>query len=371
MQKLLNDHGLSKGVLLALQSVNDETLTQIKRKNISLKTYDELQRRFRRDGIATFTDMIIGLPGETYQTFTKGVSRVIGNGQHNRIQFINLSILGNADMADPKYRQEHGLEAVDSQIINIHGTRDPDASGVDESQELIIATKSMPREDWVKTRVFSWTAALFHFDKLLQIPIVLVNEQTGIPYHEIFEAFTTVETAQYPVLGEIRDHFARRAREVQAGGPEFKHSPEWLNMWWPDDEFMFIRLATEGRLDAFYAEARAVLAALVAGRGQALDPQLLADSLELNHRLLKLPFQGQDLELALSHNIWEVYQGALLGQPVAPVRGAHSYRIDRHTDTWASWEDWCRKVIWYCNKKGAYIYRVEPLPVSRPETQAA
>src|SRR5579883_1252820 len=94
-QKVLSDAGLSKGVALALQSVDMHTLESIKRQNIALSTYEELQKRFTRDNVATYSDLIIGLPGETYDAFVDGVARVIEGGQHNRIQFNNLSILPN------------------------------------------------------------------------------------------------------------------------------------------------------------------------------------------------------------------------------------------------------------------------------------
>jgi len=30
--------------------------------------------------------------------------------------------------------------------------------------------------------------------------------------------------------------------------------------------------------------------------------------------------------------------------------------IDRTREIWDSWEDWCEKVVWWSNKKGAYLY---------------
>src|SRR6185437_455091 len=97
--------------------------TAIKRQNISSASFEELQRRFSRDGVETYSDLILGLPEETYESFAEGVSRVIENGQHNRIQFNNLSILPNAEMGDPEYQRKFGMVTVESKIINIHGER--------------------------------------------------------------------------------------------------------------------------------------------------------------------------------------------------------------------------------------------------------
>ena len=55
-----------------MQSVDMPTLEAIKRDNISLDTYMELQRRFTRDKVETYSDLILGLPGETYESFVQG-----------------------------------------------------------------------------------------------------------------------------------------------------------------------------------------------------------------------------------------------------------------------------------------------------------
>ena len=65
-RNFLADSGLSKGVTLAMQSVDPHTLKSIKRDNISTEDYEELQKRFTNDGIATYTEFILALPGDTH-----------------------------------------------------------------------------------------------------------------------------------------------------------------------------------------------------------------------------------------------------------------------------------------------------------------
>ena len=149
----------------------------------------ELQRRFTRDRVETYSDLILGLPGETYESFVRGVDQLIENGQHNRIQFNNLSILPNAEMGDPAYQAKYGMVTVESKIINIHGERVELDDDVPEVQDLVIATAAMPLADWRRTRVFCWMTALLHFDKLFQIPLILAHGISGIPYRDMIEAF--------------------------------------------------------------------------------------------------------------------------------------------------------------------------------------
>ena len=354
-QRILNTSGLSKGVDLALQSIDKNTLESVKRANISIETYEILQQRFTSDGVATFTDIILGLPGETYESYVEGVSKLIENGQHNRIQFNNLSILPNAEMGDPKYQQKHGMVTVPSEIINIHGLRTTSEDDVAEVQELVIATQDMPKEDWVKTRAFSWMIALLHFDKLLQIPLILIHQVCGISFRQLTELFMR-EGINGDTISEINSFFTEKAKDIQSGGFEFCNSPDWLDIWWPADEYMFIKLCRENKLDIFYQEARELLKLFLDSQFIDFPTDLLDQSIMLNRELVKLPFQEEDTYITTSYNIWEFFQSVLVGKPILLDEVGCTYHINRAGFSWSSWEKWYREVVWYGNKKGAYLY---------------
>ena len=355
-QKILSDNGLNKGVALSMQSLFVPALVNIKRQNISLQTYEELQRRFNLDNVTTYSDFILGLPGETYESFADGVATLIKNGQHNRIQFNNLSVLPNAEMGDPEYQSHYGMELTDSKILNIHGSLDYSKNNIDEIQQLVIATNSMPRNMWRKTRAFSWMTALLHFDKLLQIPLVLLAESTGISYRQIIESFCEVNNNDFPLIAEIRDHFCSRAEIIQSGGPEYYYSKEWLGIWWPDDEYQLIRLSAEGKLGIFYEESRKLLETLLKKTQNYDSIPLVAESIKINHALLKQPYLYDDLETESEYNILGMYNQVLKDQPSSFKRIKSKYRIARSTQTWKDWQTWCREVVWYGNKKGDYLY---------------
>jgi len=356
VQKLLSDAGLNKGVSLSLQSVDPMTLEAIKRDNISTETYQELQRRFTRDRVETYSDLILGLPGETYDSFANGVSSVIENGQHNRIQFNNLSILPNAEMGDPEYQKKFGMEIIESTIINIHGSLSETKEEIPETQQLVVATASMPRSEWVKTRTFCWMTAFLHFDKVLQIPLIVVREKSRASYRELLESFIDERSSNYPILSGIKEFFENEARKIQNGEAEYCHSAEWLDIFWPADEYALIKLCKENTLGDFYSECEDLLSNFLRSKSIELPDNLLHEAVELNRNLIKLPFQKENLEFNTSFNIWEFYRGVLIGEPVDLANRSCINRIDRTKVTYNNWEDWYREVIWYGNKKGAYLY---------------
>ena len=363
-QKMLSDSGLNKGVTLSMQSIDADTLRAVKRDNISLKTYFELQRRFARDRVETYSDMILGLPGETYDSFVNGIATLIENGQHNRIQFNNLSILPNAEMGDPDYQRRFGMKTVRSEIINIHGQRVAIGDDVPEMQDLVVATASMPAEDWVRTRATCWMVNLLYFDKLLQIPLVLACKKLNVGYREIFEAFMKVDAAAYPLLGEIRDFFLREGRAIQQGGAEYMYSEEWLGIYWPHDEYIFIKMTAEGRFADFYREADGLLNEIAARRAPEADIELLAEAVRVNYLLVNQPFAGDDLAVETASNLLEFYQAVRNSEDVPLRRKPSTIRINRRGQSRDDFQTWCREIVWWGNKKGAYLYGHVPAPVS-------
>lgn len=376
VQKILSDAGLNKGVVVSLQSVDEKTLKAIKRDNINLETFHEIQRRFSAQGVETMTDLILGLPDETYDSFANGVSKVIESGQHNRIQFNNLSILPNAEMGSQDYQERYGMQVVETEVVNIHGELIDSDREVTETQQLVVATHAMPKADWVRTRAFCWMAGLLHFDKVLQIPLVIVQKLCAVSYRELIEVFSDGTFAglngatpgMFPVLAEIREFFNAKAKDIQGGGREYCHSRDWLNIWWPADEYILIKLCVDNKLEQFYMEATAAFELLLKSKALLVDPCIIAEAIHLNRSLLKTPFQTEDLDLQLSFNIWEYYRAAVLGTPIALESTPSNYHVDRTGECWNTWEDWYRKVIWYGNKKGAYLYSNAPV---EPEIQLA
>jgi radical SAM superfamily enzyme YgiQ (UPF0313 family) len=353
-QKILSDARLNKGVALSMQSLDPLTLKNIKRDNISLETYFELARRFTADNVETYSDLILGLPGETYESFRNGVDKLIRLGQHNRIQFNNLTILPNAEMGNPEYLKKFGMVTVQSEIINIHGAREELHDDVPEIQDLVISTYSLPPEDWRRTRVFSWMAAFLHFDKLLQLPMMVACEIGGLSYCDIIDAFLDA-SEEYPVIRSVRELFEREALSMQNGGPEYVYSKEWLGIHWPADEYMFIKLTAENKLPAFYEEAGRLLPAMIDQSWPLLEGAV-REAIKLNAALISQPFVRDDVTILTRYNILEFCDGLRRGTPVALREAPSRVEIERSKSYYPDLLEWCREVVWWGNKKGAYLY---------------
>jgi hypothetical protein len=190
----------------------------------------------------------------------------------------------------------------------------------------------------------------------MQMPIMVAHHLTGISHRRLFEALMDVDGAKYPELSALQDFFEKSAAGMQEGGPEYTFSQDWLGIYWPMDEYAFIQLAITGRLDAFYAEARAALMGLIGHELSADGAKAVHDAFELNRQLICLPSRAGPVEVATGFDILGFCTGVRDGTPVALAPKPTAVRIDRSARTFASFNDWCREVVWWGNKKGAYLY---------------
>jgi hypothetical protein len=199
-------------------------------------------------------------------------------------------------------------------------------------------------------------AALLYFNKILQIPFVLIQKICSVSCRDLIEMFVGRAFNELPVLASVQQFFMDKSRDIQDGGAEFCLSEDWLNIYWPADEYILIKLCVENNLQQFYDEAEVVLEQYLREHSLSLPAGLLHETIEFNRSSMKFPFQTDDLSLELSHNVWEYYQSVLRGTQISLENRPTTYHIDRTSQIWTSWDDWCREVIWYGNKKGAYLY---------------
>jgi hypothetical protein len=362
IQRILSQSKVATfGATIALQGVAQQTLKAIKRDNISLPAFNELQRRFKRDGLETYTDVIVGLPGETYESFADGLDLVIKNGQHNRMTSYNCSVLINAEMGNPDYQRRYGIEKVPLRIVYQHDDiAASEAEDVHEFIDTIIATNTLNRADWRRVRCFAWMTELLHFNRLLQIVFVVLVEHYGLGYRELIELFVDPDEWQYPVLASVARVFADQAHRIQHAEPEFIASRELLGIWWPADQYALVRLVVSGELATFYAEAHRLLARLLETRYADPDTRPLADAIALSHAAFRIPNSFEDTELTLDCDVLGFYRGVLEGVENPLRYGPYSYHIKRTSTVWLNWEAWATDVVLQVYQRGQYLYSIEP-----------
>jgi len=133
-------------------------------------------------------------------------------------------------------------------------------------------------------------------------------------------------------------------------------SREYLGIYWPADEFIFVELTAKGQFDAFYAEAGRLLAEIVKARAADLPMGILDEAIRLNHALVHQPFVSDKLTLRLRYNLLDYWQKVRDGEQPTLREAPSVVQIDRSARPYDDFQKWCREIVWWGNKKGAYLY---------------
>ncbi len=293
----------------------------------------------------------------------EGVSRVIEGGQHNKIQFINLAILENTEMACDEYRKKFGIISQECEMVSHHTSISND-NQIKESQVLVVGTDTMPKQDWVRTRVFCWMVTLLYFNKLLQIPFLVLNKVYSVRYRQLIEWFL-VSDESFPVVSQIFSFFNQKALSVQSGDVEFVPSKDRLNLYWPADEIAFMKICEKDTLSVFYEEAKKIILSNISRCGVAIDERLIEDAFTANFELMKKPFVSKNKEIKSRFNLLDFYRDVLAGNDADLKEGDYRYEVMCSQDEWSSWDDWSKEVVWFGTKRGAYLY-----PFSKKDSSA-
>ena len=165
---------------------------------------------------------------------------------------------------------------------------------------------------------------------------------------------------KYPVVSSIMGFFVEEAHKIGEGGAEYVYSEEWLGIYWPADEYMFIKLTAENKMERFYFEAQDLITNLVTSRNLSIPTEALGDAIKVNEMLVSKPFTSDVIQCNLRYNVLDVWNDVREGLPANLVAKPSKIVIDRTQKSFDDLNEWCREVVWWGNKKGAYLYNGDP-----------
>jgi hypothetical protein len=260
----------------------DDALERHTRRMLVLVSYSGVPSSERRR-IGSVSRCSLGAPGETYSRFTQSIADLMQQ-KPDRLAIEYCHVLPNTEASRPEYRSMHGLECVH---LPVNPPKAPGTiSGFPEERiEIIVGTRTMPRQDWLRARVFAWMTLFLDCGRMARIPLRTLAENYEVPYVEMIEAFMDAGAVEFPILARIAGEMIDSAERVQSGQHEFRHRADLLKIWWAPDVYPVAWLGAEGRLAVFFEEC----ARLLAGVFPQVDRNLTRKAVARNWELLVKP----------------------------------------------------------------------------------
>lgn len=147
----------------SIQSTDTEVLRNIKRTNISLEAIVKMAKASTASKTGSFTEIILGLPGDTREKHIKSVSDMLDAGIEDvrSFQFIMLPGTEASDAASrERFRYDTGFRVLARCFgrYNIFGGDVP----VAEIQEICLGNDTMSRDEYFESRAFDLTVSIFN-----------------------------------------------------------------------------------------------------------------------------------------------------------------------------------------------------------------
>lgn len=361
---LLHRHKLEKGITLARQSNDETTLENIRRQNIRLETYRRLQRRFDGEGIPVYVELILGLPGETYATWLKGLNEVlVHTGIKNQLFVYFCQIYPNTELDDPQYRSKFKIGTVTMPLNEIHGQIRADEL-LPEREEIIVSTYSMSRDDWKRMTLVSWLIQVLHGLKLGYYPLVYLVDRYQLQFTDFIEYLCSQDfnPVQNPVLCTIMDGFHRHLEIMLRGGGRGKSLPEFGNIYWDVEEAAFLQISMQK--DQFYDEFSGLVRDFLDMRSIPYSRAEVDDVIAFQRFSAPSLRPPVELSQVFHHNFHDYFENLVTQSPLSLKPDRVRLTLVGSKDFGEDKKRFAREVLLFGRKSATLLYQVEPARAS-------
>jgi len=176
--------GFNRGLTLSVQSMDMDVLDEIRRRNMEISDLKMIFDKCNKEQIPSYTELILGLPNETYNSWRRGLCEIIEAGQHNTVESWLAQLLENAHMNTPDERRKHELTTI---VVDNYVSGHEEEDNISEKVELVTGTKSMPRDMFLKAWMYSWMINNFHNFGWTQAITRFLRRYKNFTYLEMYD----------------------------------------------------------------------------------------------------------------------------------------------------------------------------------------
>jgi radical SAM superfamily enzyme YgiQ (UPF0313 family) len=206
VKKLIYDGGAKIGLNLSVQTMDDNVLEIIKRKNLDTNKIEEVFELCEQNNIPLYTELILGLPGETLTSWKENFYKLYRAGNHTGITIYQAQLLENAEM-NLSQRSEYNIEGT---VVYDYLVGTYNENELREGVEVVISTRDLPLETMLDAQVFSWFMNTFHINGITNYISRFLFKYSNVSYEEFYEKlFEYIKKDQWlsSEIIRIRKHY--------------------------------------------------------------------------------------------------------------------------------------------------------------------
>jgi radical SAM superfamily enzyme YgiQ (UPF0313 family) len=161
----------------SVQSTDAKVLKKINRMNVPIDTLIGLIRNANRTGSNTYSEIILGLPGDSKKAHLASIERMIDLGL-NFIRCYTLMLLSGSDLATRSSISKNRLTTKFRVLPRCFGIYKfgKEAIPLVEIEEVCVASQTLSFKDYIDCRLFDLTVEIFYNDGILEELLVVLKK---------------------------------------------------------------------------------------------------------------------------------------------------------------------------------------------------
>lgn len=340
--------GLDKAKTISFQSMDQNVLENVGRKNISTEKFRELMKKYNELNIATFSELILGLPGETYTSFCSGVHDLIENGQHFAINIYPCELLPNSEMGQKTYQDKFGIKSTRVPFKLIHSNSSECAEEIQEYTEYITSTSSMNENEWARALLFSSYVQSLHNLGLIRTIAIFCRYEYNVSYDKFYNDLIDYSSEK---SGSVLNDVYKRIDNLCNGVIQKKNALVDVcdglgDMCWGFDEIIYLEFYK--KLNAFLKEVKTFINELY-GNNDVIDSLF-----DYQFDIIK-KIKTERIIITSSYDFYTYYNNIYSGRYEELNKEKICLEITDNTSV-NSFIDFAREVVWYGRNRKATDY---------------
>lgn len=310
---LLYKNNLEKGTTLSFQSLNPEVLGNIGRHNIKLSTYTILLGKFNKERMPVYTELILGLPGESCESWVRGIEEIFESGFKGQLFIYSCEVYPNTRMGYKEYQEKFGILTRKILLTETHGAV-RGLKSVSEFQDIVIATDSMPLEAWRKMMIFSWMTMVLFSLKLAFFISLYLYERFSIKFVSLVEYICKKEMPDScSILLQELSYYEKHLDHMLEGKGRCVFMEPYGDIYWDVEETSFLRISE--KVDSFYEEFLVLLSGFLQKNNIAFEENELSEAVAYQNMRISVFNRCGDSQRTFQFNFPEYFEACLLDQP--------------------------------------------------------
>ena len=195
-----------QGLTVSVQSMDHDVLENIRRRNLDQHKIDEIFALCDRNNIPVYTEVILGLPGETVASWKEAFWKIFRAGNHTGINILQAQLLENAEMN----LLQKKLWKIDSVPVYDYMSGSYGDVDLSECVDVVVSTKDIPRETMLDTLVWNSFIQTFHINGLTTYIARYLARAHSIDYSEFYDQlydYVRQDSWFQQQFAETRDYF--------------------------------------------------------------------------------------------------------------------------------------------------------------------